>query len=87
MIHSKLCSACGGPLQLGVGLVACLFIIPHCKLTQILQNYYQIFAAVHTESNTLIADSLNYYTFIKTRATLSHNAIETKHLICNMRCI
>ena len=25
MIHSELCSACGGPLQLGVGLV--LFII------------------------------------------------------------
>ena len=24
MIHSELCSACGGPLQLGVGLVQCI---------------------------------------------------------------
>ena len=27
MIHSELCSACGGPLQLGVGLVYLLIII------------------------------------------------------------
>ena len=67
MIHSELCSACGGPLQLGVGLV----YIPISRLLHLqnrtLQNFIywrQVIATTVTKIKYIHLDRSGFVSFV-----------------------